>query len=83
MKDEGRTTEDVLAAARMDKSVLTVGTFDDDDTRAFWSSRTVEERLEAMELMRMINYGYDPVNDRVERVLEIVDPEDSQQGSSL
>ena len=77
MKDEGRATEDLLAAAKMDKSVLTVGTFDDDDTRAYWAKRTPQERLEALELMRMIAFGYDTVNDRVERVLEIVDLEDS------
>lgn len=57
----------------MDKSVWTVGTLDDDDTREYWASRTPQERMEALELMRMIAYVYDPVNDRVERVLEIVD----------
>mgnify|MGYP006961835758 CR=1 FL=1 len=73
MRDEGRTTEDVLAAARMDKSVFTVGTLDDDDTRAYWASRTPQERLEALELMRMINYGYNPITDRLQRVLEVVE----------
>jgi hypothetical protein len=73
MDDEAPTTDDPLAAVRMDKSVLTFGAFDDDDTRAFWSSRTVDERLEAMELMRMINYGYNPITDRLQRVLEVVE----------
>ena len=73
MDDEAPTTNDPLAAVRMDKSVLTFGTLDDDDTRAYWASRTVEERLEAMELMRMINYGYNPITDRLQRVLEVVE----------
>lgn len=73
MDHKAPTTNHPLAAVKMDKSVLTVGTFDDDDTRAFWSSRTVEERLEAMELMRMINYGYNPITDRLQRVLEVVE----------
>ena len=73
MDDEAPTTNDPLAAVRMDKSVLTFGTFDDDDTRVFWASRTVEERLEAMELMRMINFGYNPITDRLQRILEVVE----------
>ena len=28
-------------------------------------------RLEALELMRQINYGYDPITDRLQRVLEV------------
>jgi len=64
---------DLLAAAKMDKSVLTVGTFDDDDTRDYWASRTPQERMEALELLRMICYGYDPTTARLRRVLEIVE----------
>jgi hypothetical protein len=73
MKNQRRATGDVLAAARMDKSVLTVGTFDDDDTREYWVSRTPQERMEALELLRMISYGYDPTTARLRRVLEIVE----------
>jgi len=29
--------------------------------------------LAAMELMRQINYDYDPIADRVSRVLEVID----------
>jgi 4-alpha-glucanotransferase len=73
MDNEAPTTNDPLAAVRMNKSVFTIGTLDEDDTRAYWASRTVEERLEAMELMRMINYGYNPITDRLQRVLEVVE----------
>jgi len=73
MNDETPTANVPLLAVRMDKSVLTFGTLDDDDTRAYWAARTVEERVEAMELMRMINYGYNPITDRLQRVLEVVE----------
>jgi len=73
MDEERRASGDFLATARMDKSVLSVGTFEDDDANVYWTSRTVEERLEAMELMRMINYDYNPVTDRLQRVLEVVE----------
>lgn len=28
-------------------------------------------RLEALELMRQINYGYNPITDRLQRILEV------------
>jgi hypothetical protein len=57
---------------RMDKTVLSMGTLDDDDARAYWRSRTPLERLEALEFLRQVMYGYDPVADRLQRVLEVV-----------
>jgi hypothetical protein len=37
----------------------------------YWHSRTPEERLRALELMRQRAYGYDPATARLQRVLEI------------
>jgi hypothetical protein len=45
--------------------------FDPPDEKEYWLSRTPEERLEAVELMRQIIYGYDPSATRLQRVLEI------------
>ncbi len=43
---------------RLDKSVVTIGTFDDSaERRAYWHSRTPAQRLAAMEQLRRINYG--------------------------
>ncbi len=39
--------------------------------RAFWLSKTPLERLAACELLRQINYGYDPATARLPRSLEI------------
>jgi hypothetical protein len=41
------------------------------DERQYWKSCTPLERLAALELMRQINYGYDPATVRLQRVLEI------------
>jgi hypothetical protein len=59
---------------RLDKSVLEVfSSFEEAEAadRAYWHSRTPEERLQAVELMRQSAYGYDPATARLQRVLEI------------
>jgi hypothetical protein len=62
--------------ARMDKTVFSVGTLDDEgDEKAFWLSKTPQERLAAMELMRQIAYGYDPSTTRLQRVLTVTQRE--------
>jgi hypothetical protein len=38
----------------------------------YWHSRTPQESLWALELMRQEAYGYDPATARLQRVLEIV-----------
>jgi len=54
------------------RDVFTVSSlFDPPDDREYWLSRTPEERLEAVELMRQIIYGYDPSTTRLQRVFEI------------
>ncbi len=46
--------------------------FDQSDEKVYWLSKTPIERMEAVELMRQIIYGYDPSVTRLQRVLEIV-----------
>ena len=41
--------------------------------KAYWHSKTPQERLEALELMRQINYGYDPTTERLQRILEVAE----------
>ena len=63
-----------LDTLRIDRSKLSVTSlFDKSDDREYWLSKTPQERLTALELMRQINYGYDPTTARLERVLEIVE----------
>ena len=58
---------------KLDKNALSVAsTSDGSDDRESWHAKTPRERLQAVELMRQINYGYDPVTTRLQRVLEVV-----------
>jgi len=54
------------------RTAISVGSvFDESDDKSYWLSKTPTERLEAVELMRQIIYGYDPATTRLQRVLEI------------
>lgn len=57
------------------RTVVAVRSFDEAEKmdRDYWWSRTPQERMGAMERLRQMNYDYDPVTDRVQRVLEIVE----------
>jgi hypothetical protein len=41
------------------------------DEKAYWAQKTPEERLEALEQMRQILYGYDPATTRIEKILTV------------
>jgi hypothetical protein len=58
---------------KLDKTAFSVSDLgnSDQDEKAYWLSKTPYERLDALETMRQIIYGYDPVNTRIERVIEI------------
>lgn len=57
---------------KLDKTHLSVVSLDDiSNDKEYWLSKTPEERLEAMELMRRINYGVERCTARLQRVIEI------------
>jgi hypothetical protein len=57
---------------KMDKKAISVTSlFEESDEKEYWLSKTPQERLEALELMRQINYGYNPTTDRLQKVLEV------------
>ena len=57
----------------MDKTTFSVTTLSEkSNDKEYWLSKTPQERLQALEMMRQINYGYDPTTARMEKVLEIV-----------
>jgi len=37
----------------------------------YWKSKSPSERIEAIELMRQINFGYDPSTERLQRFFTI------------
>jgi hypothetical protein len=59
----------------MDKTVLSAMSFAEasEQDRAYWLSKTIDERITALELLRQIHYGYDPATERLQRVLEVVE----------
>jgi hypothetical protein len=63
------------AELSLDKSAFSVKSFAeaDEEDRAYWHSRSPQERLEALEIMRQLNYDYDPATDRIQRTLEVVE----------
>ena len=60
---------------KIDRSAFSVISLDeqDEEEKRYWHSKTPQERLAAAELMRQINYDYDPVSDRIQRVIDVVE----------
>ena len=59
---------------RLDRSVFEVGSLDDEDpNKAYWQAKSPQERMEALELLRQIIYGYDPATTRLQSVLEVAE----------
>ncbi len=66
----------LIGETRMDKTAFSVVSLLDkdeldEDEKAYWLSKTPQERLQALELMRQIVYGYDPSSTRLQKVLTI------------
>ena len=70
----GKTTAKMSGRARfprVDCSVVAVGSvLDESDEKAFWLGKTPVERLEAMEYLREVAFGYDAATARLQRILE-------------
>jgi hypothetical protein len=62
----------LIDEVRMDRTFIAVAkTSSRSDAKEFWKSKTMEERLDALELTRQILNGYDPATTRFQRVLEV------------
>ena len=62
-----------IQSLKMNKNIFSVVTdFSNANDNEYWFSSTPLERLEAIELMRQIIYGYDPSSDRLQRVFTVV-----------
>jgi hypothetical protein len=65
-----------VETVRLDRAAFVVDSLDDDaDERDYWRSQTAGQRMEALELMRQIIYGYDPATTRLQRLLEVAELE--------
>jgi len=59
---------------QVDRTALSVGALSDDSKELeYWLGKTPDERMEALELLRQVIYGYDPAVARLQRVLEVVE----------
>ena len=61
---------------RVDRSILTECSFREASLagKAYWLSRSPDERLEHVELLRQLNYqGYDPATARLQRILSVIE----------
>ena len=57
---------------KINKRTLVVTALDETGgEKKYWLSRTPYERLQTLETLRQLNYGYDKSSARLQRVLEI------------
>jgi hypothetical protein len=62
---------DELAQTKLDRTHFSVVQLKEPDEKAYWLSKSPAERIEAVELMRQMIYGYDPTRTRLQRVLTV------------
>jgi hypothetical protein len=64
-----------LESLRMDKTVVSVVSLHEADAldKAYWAAQSPRDRRIALEFMRQVLYGYDPISDRVEGVFEVIE----------
>ena len=46
----------------------------DAELRAYWQSRTPQERMEALEELRILNYGQAAIDARIPRIFGVPEP---------
>ncbi len=62
----------VFKGTEISKVISRRSLFEKSDDREYWLSKSYEERLEALELLRQIFYNYDPSTTRLQRIIESV-----------
>jgi hypothetical protein len=55
----------------MNKKLFKITSIRDGNDRDYWKQKSYEERLEALELLRRIIFGYDPSTARLQRTITI------------
>lgn len=67
---------DALDHERMDRTQFRVTTLQqqDEESRAYWQKQSPEQRMEALERLRMIHCAYDPSTSRLQRVFRVLEP---------
>ena len=61
-----------LAFPKLDKTAIQITSLTDSSgEKEYWLTKSPAERLEALETMRQIIYGYDPLTTRLQRFFEV------------
>jgi len=62
----------LIEKVKLDRTVIKLAKLTDPpDDLEFWLTKSPQERLAGVELMRQIAYGYDPDTERLQRVLSV------------
>jgi hypothetical protein len=57
---------------KLDKTIFRIASLSGpSDEKEYWAGKSPSERLEALEIMRQIIYGYDPATERLQRFFEV------------
>ena len=71
---ECQTNKFKMKNFKIDKSAFSIGSIHDEgDEKEYWLSKSPQERIEAIEIMWQIIYGYKPSNDQLQRFFEITE----------
>lgn len=58
---------------KIDKTHFSIGKLEDQgDEIQYWKDKTHTERLQAIELIRQMQYGYNPDTERLHHIFEVV-----------
>lgn len=63
-----------ITDVRIDRNAFSIVSLtDESDEKAYWLTKTPQERLEVVEMLRQLNYGYDPATARLQRILTVAE----------
>ncbi len=65
----------VTERIKINRNIINITAIDESDEKEYWLAQTPEKRLEAIEMMRQVAYGYDENSARLQRVLGIAERE--------
>jgi len=58
---------------KVKRNVFQVVDMHESDDTAYWRGQSYKKRIETIELMRKVVFGYDRVSERLQRVFEVVE----------
>ena len=65
-----------LDEMKMDKTQFSIASLDDEsDEIEYWQTQTPQARMEALEMLRQVVYGYNPDTERLQRFITVLEQE--------